>query len=219
MKNHLKRITAPRTWHIKRKENKFILRPNCGSHSLENGLPLGLILRDVLGLVSTMSEAEKLLNNNEVLVDGKRRKDRKTVVGLFDIVSIPLLSKNFQVSLNQNGRLNLIEVPEDVSKEKVAKVIGKTAVSGSKIQLNLYDGKNILTDKNVKVGDSVCLSLPDFKIKKVLPLKEGSEIFLIKGKQIGSKGKLKSLVGNVAMYVSEDGADVETVKKNLYVLN
>ena len=61
--------------------------------------------------------------------------------------------------------------------------------------------------------------MPDFKIKKVLPLKEGSEIFLIKGKQIGSKGKLKSLVGNVAMYVSEDGADVETVKKNLYVLN
>ena len=117
MKNHLKRITAPRTWHIKRKENKFILRPNCGSHSLENGLPLGLILRDVLGLVSTMSEAEKLLNNNEVLVDGKRRKDRKTVVGLFDIVSIPLLSKNFQVSLNQNGRLNLIEVPNVIVNE------------------------------------------------------------------------------------------------------
>ena len=219
MKNHLKRISAPRTWKLNRKEHKFTLRPNCGAHSLDNGLALGSILRDHLKLVSTMSEAEKLLNNNDFLVDGKRKKDRKTIVGLFDRLAIPKLSLTYELSLDTKGRLIVLEISQEESNLKILKVTGKTVLPKNKIQLNLYDGKNIFYDQPVKVGDSVLVSLPDLKVKEVLPLKEGASVFLVKGKHAGSKGVLKSINDESAHYVDNEKNEVETSKRYLFVLN
>jgi len=218
MKNHLKRITAPKTWTLNRKGGKFTLRPNPGAHSLDKGIPLGSILRDHLKLASTLAEAQKLLNNNDVLVDGKRRKERREIVGLFDIINIPTLKKFFQVNLDKKGRLAVEEVDAKKVNTKICKVIGKTVIKGGKIQLNLYDGKNILTDKKVNVGDSVILGLPKLDIQDILPLKEGVQIFLTQGKHAGSAGKLKSLEGETARYLNEKGKEVETTKKYLYVI-
>ena len=50
MKNHLKRIAAPKSWLINRKSSTFIVRPNPGAHALDKGLPLGVIIRDNLKL-------------------------------------------------------------------------------------------------------------------------------------------------------------------------
>ena len=69
MKNHLKRIASPKTWAIARQGATFVVRPNPGAHSLAMGLPLSLILRDLLQLASTMSEAKKILHRREVLPD------------------------------------------------------------------------------------------------------------------------------------------------------
>ena len=97
MKNHLKSIAAPRTWKLDRKKRTFIMRPNPGAHKFEFGMPLGVILRDHLNLALTMSEVEKMLNNNEILVDGNHKTDRREVVGLFDIIAVPVLKKYFTV--------------------------------------------------------------------------------------------------------------------------
>ena len=217
MKNHLKRIASPRTWIINRKNNKYIMKPNAGAHSLENGLALGLIMRDNLKLAFTMNEVRKILNGKEILVDGKRRKDPRFIVGLFDVVSIPTLKKSFRLIFDKKGRIIVNEINDKESLIKVSKVIGKTILAKGKIQLNLHDGKNILSDANVKVGDSVVLSLPDLKIKEVLPLKEGVTIFLTKGKHGGSVGTHKEIKNNEATY-SADGKDVETAKSYLFVV-
>lgn len=36
VRRHLKRIAAPKTWPIKRKEHKWIVRPTPGPHPLKN---------------------------------------------------------------------------------------------------------------------------------------------------------------------------------------
>ncbi len=220
MKNHLKRIAAPRTWGLlNRKSEKYTVRPHAGGHSLEFGLALGAVLRDHLRLGATLAEAQKLLHNNEVLVDGVRRKDRRDLVGLFDVISIPSVSKHFRVELDNKGRLVVKEISAEEASSKVARVTGKTMMAKKKLQLNLYDGKNIAAEKDVKVGDSVVLSLPDFKVKRVLSLKEGASIFLLGGKHAGSHGKLKSIEGNTARYIDNEGQEIETSKKYLYVVN
>lgn len=218
MKNHLKRIATQRTWILDRKGAKFTLRPNPGAHKFSQGLALGFVLRDMLKLTSTMSEVEKLLNNNDILVDGKKKKDRKEIVGLFDRISIPVLNKHYTLNLDFKGRLIAEELSAKDVEQKICKVVGKTVIKGGKLQLNLYDGKNILTDKTVKVGDSVILSLPKLEIKEVLPLKEGVKVFLTKGKHAGASGKLKSLEGETARYLNEAGEEIETTKKYLYVM-
>ena len=53
-KNHLKRIAAPKAWAVKRKEGAFLIRPNPGAHSLRSGLPITVVLRDLLGIAKSV---------------------------------------------------------------------------------------------------------------------------------------------------------------------
>jgi small subunit ribosomal protein S4e len=217
MKNHLKRIASPRTWVISRKQNKFIVRPNPGAHAFDAGLPLGIIMRDILNLAETIGEVRKILNNKEVLVDGKRRKDHHYIVGLFDVLAIPGLKKCYRVTLDFKGRIIVKEIPEREGNLKVCKIIGKRVLPKGKVQFNLHDGKNIIADKEARVGDSFVLSLPKLEIKEVLTLKKGANVFLTKGKHSGGKGVLKEITGNEAHYTS-DNKEIETLKTYLFVI-
>lgn len=217
MKNHLKRIASPRTWMINRKESKFVVRPNTGAHSLDSGLPLGLILRDLLKLALTMGEIKKMLNNETVTVDGKRRKDHRFIVGLFDVISVPKLNKSYRVLLGNNSQLVLTEISAEESRIKLNKVVGKTLLPKGKVQFNLHDGKNIISKQEAKVGDTFVLSLPQLEVKKVLPLKAGMQVFLVKGKHAGDKGVLKKVEGTQAVYSMKD-KQIETAKEYLFVV-
>lgn len=217
MKNHLKLIAAPKTWFVPRKTKVFTLRPNPGAHSLEFGMSLGLLLRDELKLASTMSEARKIVNSKEVLVDGVARTDHRFIVGLFDVLSVPKLKKQYRMLLDKKGRLRLAEISAKESSVKLAKVVGKTALKGGKIQFNLHDGRNIVSEAKAQVGDTFLLNLPDVKVAKILSAKKGAKVFLIKGKHAGDVGVLKEIKGVEATY-AVDGADVDTAKEYLFVV-
>lgn len=217
MKNHLKRIASPKTWMIQRKECTFITRPKPGAHSMEMGLPLGVIIRDEFKLASTMGEVRKILHSKEVLVDGKRRKDHRYITGLFDVISIPTIKKNYRVLVDKKGRLVIKEISDSESSIKLAKIVGKTMLRGNKIQFNLHDGKNIVSEQKANVGDTLVLSLPKATIKKILPLKAGMSVFLTKGKHAGDSGTLKEIKGGEAAY-SAKGSEVYTSKEYLFVV-
>ena len=74
VKNHLKTITAPKSWPINRKESVFVTRAKPGAHKMELSLPLGLCLRNILNKAQTRKEAKNILNNQELFVNNKRRK-------------------------------------------------------------------------------------------------------------------------------------------------
>ena len=217
MKNHLKRIPAPKSWFIDRKEYTFTVKPKPSGHVLENGLPLGVVLRDVLSLTSTMREVKKSLVASPVLVDGFPRKDYRFHVGLFDGITIPKLNKAYRVVFDAKGRIIVEEISKAESTQKVCKIIGKTVLPKGKMQYHLHDGKNIVSDKKLVVGDSVLLSLPSLEVKESLELKPGAYVYLIQGKYRGSQGILKGLHGQQAVY-SFDGKDVETARDYLFVI-
>jgi small subunit ribosomal protein S4e len=217
MKNHLKRIASPRGWNINRKENTFVVRPHAGSHSLEQGLPLGLVIRDMLKMAKTMSEAKKILHSEEILVDGIRRKDYRFMVGLFDSLAIPSLKKYYRIVLDKKGRISIITITAQDSTQKPCKIVGKTVLPGGKTQFNLFDGKNLIGTHTALVGDTFLLSLPKLEVKRVLSLKKGATVFLSKGKQSGAVGHLKEVKGKEASYLV-DGKEVETSKNYLFVV-
>ena len=217
MKNHLKRIALPKSWNVDRKSNKFIMRPYPGAHSLTSGLPLGIILRDILKLTSTMSEVKKALNSNQVLVDGKVRRDARFIVGLFDVLTFSTLEQHYRVVFDKKGRIIVVKIPATESSFKPCKIVGKHVLPGGKIQFNLHDGKNVVSDKESKVGDSMVLTLPKLEIKEILPLETGATVFLMSGKHSGQVGVLKEIRGKEATYTT-DGQDTETVKNYLFVI-
>ena len=217
MKNHLKRIASPKTWKIDRKGSKFIIRPSPGPHNFAVGLPLGVVLRDFLRLAPTMREVKKMLYNREFLVDGKIRKDHRLIIGLFDVLSIPEIKKNYRIILDHSGRLALAEINQSEVDKKLCRIVGKTILNAGRMQFNLHDGKNVVTDRKAKVGDSFLVTLPKGEVKESFQLIPGASVFLVKGKHAGEIGILKAVKGKEAVYES-NGKVIETAKDYLFVV-
>lgn len=104
MKRHMKRMAMPKSWQIE-KNKKFVTRALPGAHSFDLGMPLNVILRDILKLASNNQEIKKILYNKEVLVNNKRRKESRFIVGLMDVISIPELNKYYRILLNKKKKI------------------------------------------------------------------------------------------------------------------
>lgn len=216
-KKHLKRINAPKTWNIRKKENVFIKRPNPGAHGFKDGMPLSVFLRDILNIAKTNKEIKNILNKNDVLVDSVRRKDPKFIVGFMDSITIPLLKESFRVILNDKGKLDVIKIDDNESKLKICRLNGKTMYS-NKIQLNLSDARNILSDKkDLAVGDSVLIDVPGQNIKDALKLDKGSLVILIGGKNIGCIATVEEIKDKIIRCKSGESV-FETSKKYAFVV-
>ncbi len=191
----LKRLAAPKTWKISRKSAKWIIKPVPGPHSAEMSIPLGVLLRDILGLAKTAREAKYILKNGKVKVDGKVRKSLKFPVGFMDVVSIPTLDKYYRMIYDKLGRLTPLEISRNEASKKLVKVIKKTAVKGGKIQLNLHDDRNILTDNgDIKTGDSLVISVPNQSVGDILKMKEGNIAYVTGGQHIGELAQIVKIV-------------------------
>lgn len=186
----LKRLAAPKWWPIERKTKKFIIAPR-GSHLKELSLPLLVLVRDVLKLTETGNEAKSIIKKGEILVDGRKRKDPKFGVGLFDIIEVPALKKVWR-AIPQKG-LSFIEIPENEKKLKICKIIDKKTLKRNKTQLNLIDGRNILTNEKYSTQDSLLIELPEQKILEYLKLEKGSVAMVFGGKNAGKIAKIKEI--------------------------
>lgn len=218
MKSHIKRLKAPKSWQIKRKGVKFIMRPDPGAYPLKLGLPLIVILRDTLCYAKTKREIKNILLHQEVYVDGVRRKRLKFLVGLMSVISIPKLKENFRVVLNKKGKLELIPVGAEEATTKLCKISRKNLVK-KKTQLGLFDGRSILTEKgDFKVGDSVIIKLPEQNIKKHLKFEKGSLVYFISGKHIGEMATIEKIEGKNVFCKTKTGEKFETKKDYVLVI-
>ena len=217
-KKIMKRLAAPKTWHVERKKTKVITKPLPGSHRIEMGIPLNILLKEILNYASTTREVKKLLNTNDVRVDGTIRKNPRFQVGIFDTLAFTNIDEYYRMVINKKGYLELIKISKEESSIKPCRIIKKTMVNG-KLQLNLYDGKNIIVDKNnYKSGDTVMISLPDKKISRHLKLEAKSTILLLGGNHIGELGHVENIIGNRIVYKSQKGDLIETSKDYAFVV-
>jgi small subunit ribosomal protein S4e len=186
MSKHLKRLAAPRVLRLHRKERAFTIRATPGPHPLELAIPLGLVVRDYLGLCDTYKEARKIVSNGDILVDGVKRKNFKFPCGLMDVISIPKMRKNIRILFDRNGKLTLVPISESDAEWKLCRIQNKTIVKGKKVQLNLHDGKNKLVEKDeYKTGDVLKISFKENKIDEVYRFDKGTVSMIIGGTHIG----------------------------------
>ncbi|MBD3259586.1 30S ribosomal protein S4e [Candidatus Woesearchaeota archaeon] len=222
VKRHLARLTSPKTWPVSRKRIRFIARPLPGAHNFMLGLPIVIALRDLLRLGETAGEIKKILNLKQVLVDGRRVKEPKFMLGLFDVLQIPDLKLNYRLSINSRGKLCLHEISAEEAKIKICRIIRKHALKGGKINLTFHDGKNcIVKGADYKVGDSVLFEF-NKGITKKLPVKKGAIIFLVGGRHIGTTGELVDVVQRKLvsdeMIVKTKKEQFSTLQKYVYII-
>lgn len=194
----LKRKPAPRFWPIHRKEFQWTVKPSAGPHSLEKCLPLSLVLRDILGLAENRKEAEKVISQGKVYVDGKVRRKDTFPVGLMDVISIPDLNKFYRVMPSHKG-LFLNPISKEEASFTLFRVEGKTLVKNGASQIALHDGSNLLVKGEepespqkvvYETFDTLKLGIPEKQVLDKLKTKKGNLAVITGGKNIGKYGRI-----------------------------
>jgi len=196
MSDHLKRLNAPDSWHIAKKTTKFITKTAPGPHN-SNAMPVAVWLRDHMGFARNLKEVKQILNQNDVIVNGRPCRDPKMGIGIFDIISLPKINKFYRILRDKNGRHVSIEIDADAAKTRLCKVKNKTIIPGGRVQLNMRDGANLLADNTIKPGDSIVLSLePEtrFKIVDHFPFAVGNMAMVIGGRHSGKVARIVDIV-------------------------
>lgn len=190
--SHIKRLMMPRSWPLPRKTSVWVQKPDPCGHSIENCMPMGVILRDILGVAHNRREAKKILHSRQIMVDGRVETALGRGVGLMDVLTVG--GNNYRCVLDTNGKLRYRPISAKKASSKVCRVMGKTTISGGKTQLHLHDGRNLLFDSNpeYKSGDSVVISLPEQEIVSHHKFEEGALAYLTGGSHIGETATIKS---------------------------
>ncbi len=225
VKRHLSRLVSPKTWPVQRKGLKWITRPNPGPHTLKNCIPLNLVVKDLLKYAKTTREVKKILNEGKILIDKKLRKDPKFPLGLMDVLEIPATKEYFRVWYTSKGKFTLVKLSAEEAQLKPMKIVGKKILKGKKIQLNFYDGTNMIIPKDsYKVGDTLIISLGGKKatIKKHVKFERGALVYIAEGKYRGLAGNIediKEIFRNPTIKVKSKDRTFETSKRFAFVLD
>jgi small subunit ribosomal protein S4e len=218
MGRHQKRVAAPTSWPITRKTHHWVVGANAGSHSKEKGIPLLVIVRDMLKLANNSKEAKTIINEGNIFVDGSARTDYKHMVGLFDIVSVPSTNEYYRVLLDKQNRFKLYK--EDAGALKLCRVNNKTVVKKGTVQLNLHDGSNLLASNDYKTFDTVLLQ--NRKIVKHIAYKPGNLAMIVGGEHSGEIGKIKQIRkvrgSGTNMVAISNEREFETIEDYVFVI-
>lgn len=197
----MKRKPAPKFWPIHRKEFAWIVKPSAGPHSIEKGLPLAMVLRDIIGIANTRKEAKIIVSKRQAKVDGKTRVRDDFPIGLMDVLSLEEARKFYRVLPSYKG-LILHPISEEEAKIKLCRVENKRKTKNGNVQVSFHDGTTMLVKiadpKNpqediYKTYDTVKLSLPEKEATEHIRMKENDYAVIIGGKNIGRYGKITEI--------------------------
>jgi len=150
-----------------------------------------------MGFARNLKEVKQILNQNDVIINGRPCRDAKMGIGIFDIISLLKINKFYRILRDKNGRHVSIEIDAEAAKTRLCKVKNKTIVAGGKVQLNMRDGANLLADNTYKAGDSIVLSLESdtrFKIVDHFPFTVGNMAMVIGGRHSGKVARIVDIV-------------------------
>jgi small subunit ribosomal protein S4e len=209
----VKRQLAPTFWAIKRKESQFVLRVMPGPHPKHRAYPLGMVLRDVLKIASTMHEAERILNAGKVKVDCVVKCDSNLAIGLMDIIELAT-GQVYRMVPKDSALLTTIAIEDSEKGVKLVRVRSKTTIKGKKTQYGFHDGKTLISDQKLKVGDTCMIDVSKVQIKSHFAFEKGSTALIITGENAGTVGKIEDIQDGIfslpkRALVSFDGKSVE----------
>jgi len=191
----LKRQMAPSFWGISRKNKRFAITVRPGSHSKAHSIPTAILLRDILKIVTTLREAKSTIYGGKVTIDGVKRKSLHHSIGLMDVVELENISDVYRFVPKDNQILKPLKINETEKTKKLAKIVSKTSIKGGKTQLGFHDGRSMISDIDVNVGDSCLLEIPKQKILEVIKLEQGCQVIVTLGINAGQIGTVKKIEG------------------------
>jgi small subunit ribosomal protein S4e len=193
MTRHQKRLSAPRRWPVERKTETFTVKADAGPHG-EAGVPLLVVLRDVLGYADSRKEARYALNQDNVIINGTPISDEERPVGMFDILAFDEREEYYRVFPGEGGRLALTPIDREAAGSKLGKIVEKRNVPGGDIQLALHDGQTLLVDDEAYTpGDSLVVANESDDVVAHFEYEEGVLVTAVAGSHAGEIGRIDEI--------------------------
>jgi small subunit ribosomal protein S4e len=227
MTNHQKRLAAPESWPVERKTEMFTVKADAGPHG-DDGVPLLILLRDVLGYADSRKEARYALTQDNVIINGTPVSDEERPVGMFDILAFDEREEYYRVFPDEGGRLSLTPIDADSAGSKLGRIAGKTHVPGGDVQVTLHDGQTLLVEDpgQYSVGDSLVVANNDDSIVAHFEYTEGALATAVAGQHAGQIGTIDerqvtagSSDNNVLLSAYGGGERFETVEEYIVVID
>jgi small subunit ribosomal protein S4e len=226
MTRHQKRLSVPNTWPVERKEATWTVKADAGPHG-EAGVPLLILLRDVLGYVDSKKEARYALNQDSVLVNGVAVSDESRPIGMFDILAFTQREEYYRVFPDEGGRLALTPITADAADSRLGKVVRKQQVKGGAFQLTLHDGTNVRVEEgsDYATNDSVVVDNETKEIVAHFGYEEGALVTAVDGQHAGEIGEVAEITvtpgsgANTVRVVRDDDTEFETVESYVVVID
>jgi len=225
MTKHQKRLSVPKSWPVERKTETFTVKADAGPHG-ESGVPLLIILRDVLGYVDSRKEARYALNQDNVIINGKPVSDEERPVGMFDIVAFDQRGEYYRVFPDEGGRLTLTEIDEDSAQSKLGKIVNKRHIPGGDVQLTLHDGETLLVeeDSEYDAGDSIVVANEGDEIVAHFEYEEGALVTAVAGSHAGEIGTIDEIQVTPGssqnnVLVEQDNGGFETIEEYVVIID
>lgn len=214
MKKHQKRRIAPKSWGVPKKGTKYLVKSKGA-----DGIPILILVRDLLGLARSAREVKKALNSKGILLNKKQVTDKRNSAFLFDVLTDTLAQKNYRISLDEKGKYFAKEISEKESMHKVSKIADKKILRGKKVQLNLSDGRNYLYEKDCKVNDSALVDFIKKEVVKILPLEKGKKVFVFTGKYAGNSGEVEDInLEDKSLMIKTENDKIQVLIKQAMVI-
>lgn len=210
--SHQKRLSAPKHYPIKRKENSYVATIK-GSRSSESAIPAVVLLRDVLEYAETEKEAKEIIRDGNLYRNGDRVRDIQEGIGLLDVVEIPEIEETYR-AVRKGKYLEFLPVQDG---DKVtAKIVDKRE-EGDKFVYRLHNGENYTTKDEFYTGNTLVFNDGVEEVK----LEEGANVLVTDGKHAGDTAKLqeiheRGMDEDTAMI--EADSEFETELKNLVAI-
>ena len=225
MSNHQKRLSAPNSWPIERKGETFTVKSGAGPHGQE-GVPLIILLRDVLGYVDSKKEARYALNEGSVLINGQPISDESRPVGMFDILAFTERDEYYRIFPDQGGRLSLTPIAAEAAESRLAKIVGKQHVKGGATQLQFHDGSNLRVgeDDDYDTKDSLVIDNDTKEVVAHFAYEAGALVTAVDGEHAGEIGEIAEITvtpssGPNIVRVEQDDGEFETVEEYVVVID
>ena len=189
----LKRQMAPQFWGINRKSKRFVVTVRPGPHKRDLAIPTAVFLRDTLKIVNSLREAKTAIYGGRVKIDGVVRKSLHHAIGLMDVVELQDVSEVYRLVPTDGKILKPVKINQSEKSKKIVRVSSKTTIKDGKTQIGFHDGRSVISDTKVNVGDSCLIQVPDQKILDVLKLEKNSHVLVTRGINAGAIGKVETI--------------------------
>ena len=189
----LKRQMAPQFWGIARKNKRFVITVKPGPHKKSHAIPSAVFLRDTLKIVTSLREAKTAIYSGKIKIDGVVRKSLHHAIGLMDVVELENVSDIYRLVPTEEKLLKPIKINESEKSKKLVRVASKTTINKGKLQIGFHDGRSIISDTKVNVGDTCLIQIPEVKILEIIKLEAGCQGLVTSGNNAGQIGKIETI--------------------------